>query len=159
MATKAVKTQKTELYFVTNADPAAMMKIGQVSQTTLNGGSAAEIDITNFDSDQKESEAGLPDPGTLSFDLVSDPGNASHQALDAIYNAGVKTTFFVCMSDGTAAPTLASNVPTAPASRSGFQFLAFVQQITNNGATDEVWKSTVQLRVSGKVTRFYASAP
>lgn len=157
MPSTAIKTQKTELYFVTSDVTPTLEKVGQVSQTTLNGGAAAEIDITNFDSEQKESESGLPDPGTLSFDIVSDPSNTSHQALDAVYAAGTITDFIVCLSDGTTAPTYTTGTVTPPTDRSGFQFKAFVQQVTNNGATDNVWKATIQLRISGKVTRFYAA--
>lgn len=157
MTTKAVKSQKTKLYFVNNDTTPALVACDQVSNASGLGGSKSDIDITNFDSDAKEFLVGLEDPGTLSLDLVFDPTNLSHQDLIKLKDGGTRNPMILCLSDGTTAPTYSAGAITAPTGRTSASFLASVQQVQFDVAKDGAVMAKVNLRLSGSITWTYAA--
>jgi hypothetical protein len=147
---KGIKTQKTALYFAV-AD--AMLKLGALTEFNGLGGQKGEIDATNLDSDAKEFFTGLEDSGTFSCNINIDPADGSQQALFDIKDSGEVVTFVLALSDGTAAPTIVTDVVTAPTARTAFIFDASVQQFTVSGGADSIVKGAVSLRITGSITR------
>ena len=106
MATTAVKTQGSELYYAVSAILAT--KIGQITSAPPPlGGARAQIDITTLDSTEHEYAAGLATPTAESFGLIFNPLDASHQALVSLKNSGLLVPWWLGLSDGTVAPTVA----------------------------------------------------
>ncbi len=156
MTTKAVKSQGAQLWFINNAGTPALEAIGQVTQATGLGGTTNNIDITNFDSVAKEYLVGLQDPGTLSFDIVFDPTNTSHQDLITVAQAGTRNQFILLLSDGVAAPTLTGGNIVPPVGRTSAYFLASVHQLQADVQKENVAMLKVQLKLSGTITWTYA---
>lgn len=147
-----VKSQGTEIHFVTSSSPQSLQKLAKVSTFDGLGGSASEIDITNFDSVRKEFLRGLRDGGTVSLSLNLSPGDTSQREFFALEADGDSTYWCISLADGTANPTLNGNSITAPVSRSSFIFQAFIQQATITGTQDDAIRVQCQLRVTGDIT-------
>lgn len=150
MTTTAVKTQKTQLFVVSGA---AVLEVAQVSgMTGLGGGTATDIDTTTLMSDGKESETGLPDNGSLSCDLIFNPADASHQALQAIQSSFEKVQWCIGLSDGSAEPTYTSNTLTPPAARTSVSFIGSIDQLSVDIAKDNVLTGKLSIKISGALT-------
>jgi len=104
----------------------------------LGSGSSAEIDITTFDSSGKEFRQGLKDEGSLTIDLIYDPGDTQHSKLESLRDNQSNNAFKISTSEAT---------PTE------FTFDAFVQTFDKSFESDEVLRASVGLRISGAVTK------
>lgn len=152
-----LKTQGTALYMLdTTGSPERVLKITNLTNVDSLGGSAGDIDVTNFDSTAKEYLVGLVDNGTASFGMNLDPSADSHQTI--LSNAGGdRFRWAIGCSDGTAPPTL-NVVPgsettfTLPTTRTWFTFQASIQEATRAFATDDAIRLQGSLRVSGTIT-------
>lgn len=150
MTTTAVKTQKTQLYVVSGG---AVLEVAQVSgMTGLGGGTATDIDTTTLMSDGKESETGLPDNGSLSCDLIFNPADASHQALQDIQSSFAKVQWCIGLSDGTTEPTYATSTMTAPTGRTSVMFLGSIDQLSIDMPKDNVLAGKLSIKISGALT-------
>jgi hypothetical protein len=150
---KGIKTQKTELYFLSNDASPAIIKLGSFNGFSGLGGQKSEIDATDFDSTAKEFFTGLEDSGTFGANINLDPTNAGQDALQQIKDDGTVNKFVLCLSDGIASPTLATDVVTPPTTRTSYMFDASVQQFTVSGDPDNIVKGQVQLRITGAIVR------
>lgn len=151
----SVKTQGTELFFVNTLTSSNndMVKLACPTGITGLGGSADQIDVTCLDATQDRSYVqGLASPGQVSVPFVMSPTNSSHQDLFDLKEAGVALPWMICLSDGTADPTVANNVFVAPAHRTSFAFSAYVADVTLDISTNEVVRGTLTLQRSGVVT-------
>jgi Phage tail tube, TTP, lambda-like len=147
-----VKSQGTEVFFVSADSPQTLNKLAKVSTFDGLGGSASEIDITNFDSTRKEFLRGIRDGGTVNLSLNLSPGDSTQTKFFALEADGDSVYWCIALSDGTPDPTLSGNAITAPASRSSFIFQGFVQQATITGQQDDAIRCQVQIRVTGDIT-------
>lgn len=147
----AKKTQGTELYYLSVDEE--IIKVPGATGITGLGGGATKIDATDLDSVEKESIAGLPDPGAASVPLNFDPASEVHQGLVALKNAGSKVTWILGLSDGTAPPTAnSSGAITYPTSRTYRSFLAYVADLPVDAAIDSKYTTTMSLQRSGAIT-------
>lgn len=154
---KGIKTQKTALYFASATD-ADVTKLGAITDFNGLGGQKGEIDATNMDSDAKEFFTGLEDSGTFTLGVNIDPKDASQQDVFDLKDSGEVVRWVLALSDGTAAPTVADNVVTLPATRTMFAFDASVQQFTVSGAADNIVKGQLSLRITGAIQRSWKAA-
>lgn len=147
-----LKTQGTELFMLDDTgSPERVLKISNLTNIDGLGGSAGDIDITNFDSSAKEYLVGLLDNGTASFGLNLSPSNDSHQTI--LENAGGnRFSWAIGCSDGTADPTLSGGNFVLPSTRTWFTFTASIQEATRAFATDDAIRIQGSLRVSGSIT-------
>jgi hypothetical protein len=141
------KTQGTQLWYQSAAS--AVTEVGAVTGITGTGGGADQIDGTNLMSVEKEYTAGLPSPGAVSVPINFDPGNPTHQALYALWQSGEKVKWIIGLSDGTAAPTVASNVFTYPTTRSYFDFEGYISDFPIEVAGNSKLESTMTVQRSG----------
>ena len=81
------------------------------------------------------------------------PAEASQQQLFDLKASGEAVGWMVCLSDGTAAPTLSvGNELVAPTGRTSIAFSAFVADVVIDIATNEIVRGTLTLQRSGPVT-------
>lgn len=153
-----ILTQGTELWVLdTTASPDALLKISNATGFNDFGEMADDIEVTNLDSTAKEYVTGLADNGEVSMTLnMADV--ASHRWLKE--NVGTGTRFYWCIgySDGSADPTIGSGPTiTAPSSRTSDIFQASVKSFRVSVSGNEVVRATITLRISGAITRAWAS--
>ena len=145
----SIKTQGTELYFV-NDD--AVVKLKCPTGISGLGGAKDQIEVTCLDAtEDKTFVAGLGNPGQVSVPFNLDPQHASHQVLFDMKEAGDKTEFIVCLSDGTSAPTIKTNTLTAPTGRTSAKFTAYVSDVEIDISTNTIVTGTLTLQRSGPV--------
>jgi len=108
--------------------------IKNVTQFSGFSGSAADIDVTDFDSDAKESRPGLQDWDSISIDININMKETSHTTLLADKQSGAIGQYQALLSDGTA-----------------IAFDAYVKSFPIGGAVDAVYKGTVVIKLSGDI--------
>lgn len=154
----SVKTQGTHIYLVDTSGTPAVMKLACPTGISGMGGAADQIEDTNLDvTGDKTYVRGLGTPGQISvpFNLV--PSEASQQHLFDLKDSGDIVNWMVCLSDGSAAPTLSGTDLVAPAARSSLAFAAFVSDINIDVATNEIVRGTITLQRSGAITATWKS--
>lgn len=117
------------------ATPVLLTTIGNIKTFSGNDGEASEIDVTNVQSTAKEYILGITDPGHMQWDFDYKKGDAGQDACAAAKVSGALKTFKITLSDNTA-----------------YTFSAFVKKFDIKGGVDAVYKSTMNLRVTGPVT-------
>lgn len=134
-----IKTQGTVVSIEKAASPNEYDPIPGISSISgLGGGEANDIDVTDFDSTGKEYLIGLKDEGTLQLELNYDPDNAVHTRLETLQDAQTSATFKITLAAGT---------------NKVFTFDAFVKQMNKNLQADDAVRATVQLRITGSVSK------
>lgn len=147
-----VKTQGTHLYFLNTLTTAALVKLSCPTGISGLGGARDQIDTTDLDvTDDRTYVAGLGNPGQVSVPFNLDPSDASHQVLFDLKESGKTLDWIICLSDGTAVPTLTVDEITPPTGRTSAEFKAFIQDVNIDMATNDIVKGTLTLQRSGKV--------
>jgi hypothetical protein len=164
MTTGTVKTQGTELFTVDalSSSVAAVLKMACPTGITGLGGAADQIETTCLDATvDREYARGLGNPGQVSVPFNFIPTNSSHQFLIDLSDAGDIVEWMVCLSEGTADPTLdSSDSLVAPDGRTSAKFNAYIADLNFDIATNEIVRGTMTLQRSGTVTWAYnAPAP
>lgn len=118
--------------------PEQFTTIGLVTNIGGPDGSATEINTTHLGSAAMEFLIGLRDEGQVTFDILYDPDNATHQGLLTDRDNKTLREFQLSLTDST---------PTT------WTFQAYVQGFSMNVAVDEAVTASVTLRISGTVTR------
>lgn len=148
-----LKTQGTELFVLDDTDTGnEVRKIGQITGFSgVGSGATSEIETTNMDSLAKEFVVGLKDNGTISFNLDWDPQDESHTTLNTLVG-GANKRFIIGGSESAADPSFAASTFTIPTDRTTLDFQAGVTQFQLDAGTDDVWRGSASLRVSGAIT-------
>lgn len=155
-----IKTQGTHLYLV-DRTVAASPKLVKFSCPTgitgIGSGGTDEIDTTCLDAvSNKTFELGLSDPGSVSVPFILESKDASHRFMFASAKTKSNVEVIICLSDGTAEPTIGATDPkkvVPPTDRSYLMFVAGVKTPQLDIAGNEVIRGTMELRLSGDVTR------
>lgn len=154
MTAGVLKTQGTHLYFAnpTSSD-AELVKLSCPTGISGLGGARDQIDITCLDNtEDREYLPGLGNPGQMSVPFNFIPSHISHQVLFDLKESGEVIDWIVCLSDGTAAPTIdVGGEVTPPALRTSAEFRGFVQDVNIDIATNEKVTGTLTVQRSGKV--------
>lgn len=147
----SLKTQGTELYILDPTNSGSeVQKIANVTGGSGVGGEAGTIDTTNLSSTAMEFVAGLKDNGTVSFDVNWDPSEASHVDLDALVG-GDNVRLLIAGSESTTQPSYSSSY-TLPTDRTTIDFTGAVLSFQKDFSTDDIWRGSVSVRVSGAIT-------
>lgn len=157
MTDGVVKTQGTHIYTVDtlSSSVAAVLKFACPTGITGLGGAKDQIESTCLDAtEDKEYIAGLGNPGQVSVPFNFIPKHSSHQILFDLKESGDVLPWMVCLSDGTAVPTLNTSeqlvAPEAP-KRTSLSFKAYVADVSIDIATAEIVRGTLTLQRSGPV--------
>lgn len=135
----------TKLYIgqsVPISSPEVFTKIGGVVGVNPPEANVPEIDNTDFDSEAKEYLFGLVDYGTATIQLKYRPSDTVIQRLDDLAGTDEIINFYILFSDGTTKWSFAAMVKTFTPAASG---------------VDDIVKAPLTLRVTGPVTKTYAS--
>lgn len=145
----SIKTQGTELYFIHDDD---VVKLKCPTGISGLGGAKDQIESTCLDAtEDKTFIAGLGNPGQVSVPFNLDPQHASHQVLFDMKEAGDNAEFIICLSDGNAAPTIATGTLTSPTGRTSAKFTAYVADVEIDISTNTIVTGTLTLQRSGAV--------
>lgn len=156
----SVKSQGTELYFsnIITSSTDDFVKMACPTGISGLGGAADQIDVTCLDATEDRSFVrGLGNPGQVSVPFIMKPAEASHQVLFDLKEDGGIVPWIICLSDGTAQPTMSGGAFVAPAGRTSFKFDAYVSDVNIEVATNEVVRGTLTLQRSGVVTPTWKS--
>lgn len=150
----ALKTQGTHVYII---DPDA-----SVGEEILRIECAISLDGISAPRDQLEStcledaartyEAGLMTPGQMTLGLNFDPSKESHVRIYELWRDATKFDMAIGYSDGTAAPTLASDGASFdfPTTRSFLQLLdTYVADVPQSLAMNALVTANVSFQLSG----------
>jgi hypothetical protein len=142
MSTASVVTQGTLFQIGSGTTPESFHTIAEVKGFSgLGGGSATVIDVTHFLSTSKEKKLGFADQGTMSIDLNFVPTDVlGQQVLETLRRTGAARNFRLTMTDGTIA-----------------NLSGLVKTFAKTAATDDIWRATVDLEVSGEPVWTYAA--
>jgi len=145
---QAVVTNKTANTFAVNYDstglaytsggtatPVTWTKVSNVRSFTAFDGSAADIDVSNFDSTSKEFLIGLRDNGTFAAEVDYDQGDAGQLACIAAQASQAKKQFQLTLPD--------THVAT---------FNGYVKKAGLNAGVDASNKRPIEIRITGDVT-------
>ena len=122
------------------ASPEVFSTIAQVvSITGLGSGGRPEIDVTNLGSTAREFLLGLNDNGTATAELVFDPDDTQHTALEQTdLGADTARNYRVTLTN-------------SPATT--YTFAALVQRFEHSWAIDDALRATVDFRLTAKPTK------
>lgn len=123
---------------VSAGSPTAFVVVNNVDNVNFDTGSSAKVDMTNLTSSWKEFLLGLPDPGSLTFDLDTDFADAGQAALRAARIARTKCDFKVVLPGG---PT-----PT-------FTMIGYVMKFPLALGVDKSVKTSVECLITGPIAQ------
>jgi predicted secreted protein len=141
MASKATSTVGVKLKRGDGAGPEVFAAVAEITSISGPNETAAQIDVTSFDSEAREYIAGLRDGGEISFDFNFVGDDASQAALRADFAAGKLSNYEIDLNDGTVALPVASK----------YAFAASVTALGNNFAVDDKITGSCTLKISGPV--------
>lgn len=124
--------------FEISADNVTYTAVGCVTGYSLDGGGRSEIDTTCNTSTSKEFAFGLKDNGTLSLDINYEPTGAGLALAEASYASDTAYYFRITYTD------VGGTTKT---------FQGFVMNLSDNGALDDKISGTIEIRVSGDITK------
>lgn len=90
----------TRLY-VSAGSPTSYVEIGNARNIEFDTGTSAKVDMTNLTSEWKEFLLGLPDPGSLTFEVDTNFGDAGQAALRSARINRTRCNFRVVLPSGT----------------------------------------------------------
>lgn len=86
---------------ISAGSPTSYLTINNVKNVEFHNGQSAEVDTTNLTSTWRERLLGLPDGGTITFEVDTDLGDAGQAAALAAKNARTICDFKIILPAGT----------------------------------------------------------
>ena len=121
------------------ADSASFTTVAQRAIIDWSRGSTSTIEVSHLDSTRKEYIGGLPDSGTISFDIWFDPDNSTHDALEDWHAASVEHDCRLTLTDST---------PTT------YTFAGILTDFSTNGMEPEAAiKASITIQITGATTK------
>lgn len=127
----------TKLY-VSQGSPTSLVEVGNARNIEFDTGTSAKVDMTNLSSEWKEFLLGLPDPGSLTFEVDTNFGDVGQAALRSARINRTKCDFRVVLPGGT--------TPTADMQGFVAKFPVTV------GANDAPIRTSVECYLTGPIT-------
>lgn len=145
-----MRSQGTQLYFIHEGSVVTVTCATQVGKA---GGTVSDVTSHCLETNLPTVEPGTRSATQLTFDINYDPNEISHQALEELFNSDptIETYFAYGYSDGTDAPTLASEGFNFPASRSFKSFFGFVSDYSETIAGNAVVSASLTVTTNGAV--------
>ena len=154
---KGVLTQGTQVW-IEHGDSAAptLTKMDCITSISLGDDSVSDIDDTCLEeTDTKTSQPGLNTPGEGEITIKTDPLNASHMKLLQLAENRTPVKVYIGWSDGTTAPTLATNTVKLPTTRTFTTFNAILRVSSPTFEADSLVEHKVAMKRQSKVTTIY----
>lgn len=138
MTSLAIPTQGTKLYVGTAGSPPNFQQIPDVTNIPSFGGAERpEIPVTNMDSVAVEFRFGLPNTGSVDFEINYVPDNAVHQTMEDAVDDNTRVSFKIEMSDGTR-----------------FEGEGWFATFNKSAEIDNVYKASVSFRWAERPTKY-----
>jgi hypothetical protein len=122
---------------VSLGSPTAYVQVANPRNIEFDTGTSARVDMTNLNSEWKEFLLGLPDPGSLTFEVDTNFGDAGQAALRSARVNRTRCNFQVVLPAGT--------TPTATME-------GFVAKFPVNIGVDTPVKTSVEVYLTGPIT-------
>lgn len=117
------------------ATPKAWQAVGEITDWSGPGGTAAVIDTTHLTSTRKEKLMGIPDEGQISFNMNFVVADVGQVAVAAARAARLEKSFKVTYSDGSTAT-----------------FDGYVLGFASSGGVDGKVSGSITIEITGEVT-------
>lgn len=146
-----IKTQGTQVFAVVND---TVVRFSSTKAFTFGEDSFSKIDSTDLDSETKDYERGLRDPGEGSIQINLDDENTSHQKLIELAESGDKIDWYVGSSHSKTPPTYSTVAGIdLPEDRIWWSFKGYLSPSAPTVETDSLVGYTFKLtRTSAVVT-------
>lgn len=145
-----IKSQGTQVFAVVGA---AVVRFSCPKAFTFGEDSFSKIDATCLDSDTKDYERGMRDPGEGSLQIDLDDENASHLQLIQLADSGEKVEWYVGSSHSKKPPTYEAIAGIElPEDRIWWSFEGYLNPAAPNMETDALVGYTFGLVRTSKVT-------
>lgn len=154
---KGVLTQGTKVW-IEHGDAAApiLTRMDCITSISLGDDSVNDIDDTCLEeTDVKTSQPGLTTPGDGEIVIKTDPLNASHMKLLQLAESRTPVKVYIGWSDGTTAPTLATDTVTLPTTRTFSSFDAVLRVSSPTFEPDSLVEHKIAMKRQSKVTTIY----
>ena len=153
-----VRSQGTEVFILPDPLDTTPMKMACPTAVSKSGGARTMNEILCLDADDPEFISGSRSSTTWNIPFALVPTDSTHQELFALESLGEAVPFLIALSDGTAAPTVATGNLTPPASRTSFRFNGIVMEVGIDIASNDVVRGTLTVQQSGPMTRTWKSS-
>ena len=152
---KGVLTQGTQVW-VKHGGTALLTKMVCITGITLGDDSPTDITDTCLEeTDSATSVYGLNQPGEGSIMINTDPDNESHITLLQLAADNAYVEVYVGWSDGTVAPTLATDEVTLPETRTWTSFTALLKDSSPTFESDSLVQHTISMKRQNKAITAY----
>ena len=136
----ALKSEGVCLYISDDTgSPSLRVLIGEVTDFTGPGGSAAVIDVTHLKSTAKEKLIGLPDEGQISMNLNLDPADPGQREAWEARAGQEERTFELELTD------VATTV---------LIFAGFVLEFSMSAGVDDKISASITIEITGSIAGF-----
>jgi len=152
-----VRSQGTEVFILPDPLDTTPMKMACPTAVSKSGGARTMNEILCLDADDPEFISGSRSSTTWNIPFALVPTDSTHQELFALESLGEAVPFLIALSDGTAAPTVATGNLTPPTGRTSFRFNGIVMEVGIDIASNDVVRGTLTVQQSGPMTRTWKS--
>lgn len=150
-----MKTQGTELYTI-DPDDGSLITVGCITSIDGIDTQIEQNEVTCLQDLVRRYEAGLATPGTATFGIYTDPGDATHVRLHQLKVAGTTLKWAVGWSDGTGIPPTTTGTSAGdydfvlPNSRSWLTFEGFMNSYPFSFQANASVQSNIGIQVTGE---------
>ncbi len=149
-----IPTQGTQVYF---DDGTAVEEIGCPLSIDVGASTADQIDTTCLSDKVRTSAPGLKTMAQVTIVGAVEDDDTVYPKLIDMAASGIDTSWYIGLSNGTSAPTLATDVLTPPADRSGYSFNGFVSSVSPQIEANNIVKYSLVIQPTTDLT--YVAKP
>lgn len=146
------KTKGTQVYYIDESGSEdEVVSIGCLTGIGEIAENYTELDVTCLTSEIVNKMNSLPDPADMALTMLFDIGNAEHRQMLANAQANTECYFAIGLSDGTEAPTAASEGFALPTTRSFITLRARFKDIPFEFEVNEILRPVMTLQRTTKL--------
>lgn len=148
---EVIKSQQTELFWATSAS--VVNKATAITGIAGLGGAREPVDTTDLEAETDGTViAGIARPGPITANFNVRRGELAHRALLALRDSGELVSWGVYSSGAATVPTAVAGVLQAASGRVSGHFMGYVSDVNIEAAGNNIWKGTISIQRSGKIT-------
>lgn len=148
---EVIKSQQTELFWATAAS--VVNKATAITGIAGLGGAREPVDTTDLEAETDGTViAGIARPGPVTANFNVRRGELAHRALLALRDSGEIVSWGVYSSGAATVPTAVAGVLQAASGRVSGHFMGYVSDVNIEAAGNNIWKGTISIQRSGKIT-------
>ena len=147
----AINAQGSSLFFIDPAAPTAVIEVGCIRSFDGLSANRDQNDVTCLRDLARRFEAGMLNPGAVTFEIHFDPADASHAKLHELFVSGTSIEWALGWADGavTIVPTATSGDFTIPTTRTFVTFDGYISDFPMSFPLGGKVTSTLTVQMSG----------